>query len=355
MRISPLRLAALALVALAVVLALRGGPRVSRNAQNVVAASAVAPDFHAPLAPRLSSLGLFRDVTALEPGSTGRRYEVRYPLWSDGAVKERHLFLPPGSSLLVEQDGRFAFPEGATLSKSFGVEEDGRFRRLETRVMRRRAADWEFAVYVWDEDGQDAVRTNDRPVTLDCRLPDCDEDYVVPGRISCLQCHASGGVAGFQPFQLSDAVLDELAREGALETRHGEIPNREIVGESPTEIEALGYLAGNCAHCHNPESSTFVGNELDLRPHRAKASLLGRDASRLRTRHVTSLVSPGSPEASVVFRLFERSLDEGAGTTSRMPPIGNAIVDRRGAELLREWIAGLPPAVVKSDDATLSH
>jgi hypothetical protein len=47
------------------------------------------------------------------------------------------------------------------------------------------------------------------------------------------------------------------------------------------------------------------------------------------------LIVPGNPDASVLVNRVNRRDEHG------MPPVGSALVDAAGVELLRQWVAGL--------------
>ncbi|MDX1518428.1 MAG: hypothetical protein R3288_16385, partial [Woeseiaceae bacterium] len=51
-----------------------------------------------PFAPRLSETGLYEPGT-LRVARDKLSYTPQYPLWSDGAIKKRWLYLPPGTSI----------------------------------------------------------------------------------------------------------------------------------------------------------------------------------------------------------------------------------------------------------------
>ena len=155
---------------------------------------ASAAEIPSTLPETLSQLGFFADLEALRPAEDVMPYEVNYPLWSDGSEKQRHIYLPPGSELEVLEDGNFIFPVGACTSKTFASSTDvaGRsHRKLETRVMLKTDAGWEFATYVWNEAGDDAYRSGGRDLELEHRLPGCESNYVVPDVSSAFSAMAA--------------------------------------------------------------------------------------------------------------------------------------------------------------------
>lgn len=298
------------------------------------------------LPPLLSELGLFAELSTLRIADGTESYEVRYPIWIDGAVVVRHHRLPE-APVTVGDDGNFLFPVGSlfamTLSSPSGAVGFAG-RKLETRVFKKTAERWLAGAYVWNAAGTEAGLSNgyDRP--LDVALPGVDGPHVVPGRISCLQCHAGDHdmVLGFAPLQLGREQLHRLADRGRLSNVDAAIARAELPVGSENERAALGYLAGNCAHCHNPGSSSFVPAELDLRPDRV-LSAVGREAYRLQGEGAKHVLAARDPHGSTLYRLFERSLSGTNDVTKRMPPIGNQVVDPRGREILRRWIAELDP------------
>ncbi|MCB9831456.1 MAG: hypothetical protein H6807_03205 [Planctomycetes bacterium] len=302
----------------------------------------VHPGFEGELPASLRDLGLFTDLSRLEPAEGVLPYEVRYPLWSDGTHKIRHAYIPAGSKLAVDGDGQFHFPDGTILCKTFELQSGDALHRVETRVLAKQNGRWQYGAYVWRQGSDDASLSNGQAFDTGLSVPGGKETYSVPGRLTCLQCHAAAPdvAVGFAPYQLEDAMLETLRERGQLEIEPAAIPYREIRADNDLERHAIGYIAGNCAHCHNPSSSAFVGDELDLRPHMVKAAI-GREAHRLQRPGMTSIIDPGHADSSVMLRLFERSFLVRDGLEVKMPPIGNQIVDPKGRELIRDWIGSL--------------
>lgn len=304
-------------------------------------------DFAGTLPATLHELGMFADLRTLEPASGVLAYDVNFPLWSDGAHKLRHAFIPPGRQIALDDDGQFVFPDGSVFSKTFELDcrGDGDERRIETRILAKHDGRWQYGVYLWNDGATAAVLSDGKAVDTGLPVPGGAKTYEVPSRMTCLQCHAGAPdvAVGFEAYQLSDSTLEILAERGQLPVALADLPHRNVVASTPQEREAIGYLAGNCAHCHNPRSSAYVGDELDLRHFKAARALVGREAHRLSRPGITKLVDPGAPESSAAYRLFERSFLVREGLSVQMPPIGNQLVDPRGRELLRSWIETLSP------------
>ena len=121
-----------------------------------------------------------------------------------------------------------------------------------------------------------------------------------------------------------------------------EAPPR-IDAPTPTARAALGYLHGNCGHCHN-DRGPLAGLELALAQQAGAAarsaartieSLVGHD-SRYRAHGADAAskrVVPGAMQASV---LAERMFS--SNPLARMPPLGVRLIDAEGVALIERWI-----------------
>ncbi len=304
---------------------------------------------------RLSGTGLF------EPGSTTvlrdgvLPFSPQYPLWSDGSEKRRWIFLPPGTAIDAAAPDAWEFPTGTRLWKEFR-----QGRAVETRYIERlEDGRWRFAVYVWNEDGLDAVLAPDEGARLEAGPTG---RYLVPSRTDCLACHEGPAVPvlGFSALQLSpdrDPLAPHAAPASADHVDLEQLVARRMLvnlppalqadppridGRTPVERAALGYLHGNCGHCHDP-AGALDGLDLALAQRadrragsaaRTRESLLGRP-SRYQPH--------GWPRAQRV------ALEPGAASTLplrlratsplvRMPPLGVQIVDDEGIDLVERWV-----------------
>ena len=250
-----------------------------------------------------------------------------YPLWSDGASKRRWIRLPAGTSIDATQVDAWNFPPGTKLWKEFGFE-----RPIETRLIERLPdGTWRFATYVWNAAGTDADLAPEGGVRALPVASAPNGRYAIPSRGDCLACHegAPVPVLGFSAVQLAPDLRDWMARgvvRGAPKT---------LIDSPPRLAPALGYLHGNCGHCHN-EAGAVAGIDLVFAQRAADPS-----ASAQRTRH--SLFGRESrfrsPGASAVHR--ESVVTQRMNSTnpySRMPPLGVSVVDREGVALVEQWI-----------------
>ena len=293
----------------------------------------------ARLPERLSETGLYADIVTGELAPGVLPYTPQFPLWSDGAEKQRWILLPDAQHIDTSDMDEWLFPEGTKVWKQFSVGA----ARIETRLLEKRGpadADWLSLAYVWEPDDQDAVAA---PLgAIDAQRSDHD----VPAAGECLACH--GGrrsfILGFSAVQLGagaapgEIALDGLIQEGRLSSPPASVP---VVPGSPVEVAALGYLHANCSHCHN-----------QTRPERAGARCFDPNSDDDFTLAVAKLDTPaatptyrtvvgdaakqGDPDGS---RLFE--LVSSRGMFQQMPPLATQQVDTAAVANLRVWIEGL--------------
>src|SRR4051812_16610876 len=110
------------------------------------------PDRTAELPAHLSATGLYADIASEELAADVVPYTPQFPLWSDGAAKQRWIWLPPGTQIDTTDMDEWQFPDGTKLWKQFSVAGV----KVETRLLEKRGAreqDWIAISYVWDADG----------------------------------------------------------------------------------------------------------------------------------------------------------------------------------------------------------
>jgi hypothetical protein len=329
----------------------------SALATAVAPAAADRPGRPAPLPQRLSETGLYMpgSTTEVRPGVVA--FSPQYPLWSDGTSKRRWIRLPAGGTIDASRVDEWEFPVGTLVWKEFGYT-----RPIETRTIERlRDGTWRFAAYVWNADGTDAVLAAAEGLSvLDPGAP--GGQYLVPSRTDCLACHegASVPVLGFSALQLSPdrdplaphaqppragtVDLRTLAASGVLRNLPPSLldaPPR-VRASTPTARAALGYLHGNCGHCHNA-AGALTGLQLVLAQQADQASrsadtviasLLGH-SSRFRPHgsDASQRVARADGTSVLTFRMKTDNVH------ARMPPLGVRVVDAEGAALIERWIS----------------
>ena len=304
----------------------------------------------------LQDTGLYADFATLQVDPKHLQFSPQYPLWTDGATKRRWISLPPGTAIDGSDPDAWSFPVGTRIWKEFAF--GG--QRVETRYLERQVdGQWLYAAYAWSPDGRDAQLVSQRGRRGAYPLPG-GRSHTIPGVSDCKACHQGGRaeVLGFSALQLSPdrdpgaphaeplagVDLNYLIEKGLLVGFPKALQERppRIVASSATERAALGYLHGNCGHCHNDQGSLQnVGLFL-----RQMSATTAQPAVGTTIGHPVKKPAPGqSPDA--VLRI-EPGHPERSGLMQRvasrypalqMPPMGTELADEEAIALLRRWAA----------------
>lgn len=311
----------------------------------------------------LRNTGLYSNFARKEINPANRRFSPQYPLWTDGAAKSRWIYLPLRTTVNTASWDRWEFPVGTKLWKEF------RFggKRIETRVIEKLEpqpvqTSWRMVTYRWNENETEArllTAGEENAVDTGLRHDEAAVMHQIPTADDCRECHSRGGDAalGFDALQLSadrdtnaphgealpggSVTLASLSRDGLLSRAWtGDQPR--IPARSDDERASLGYLHGNCAHCHNSQGGAAF---MDLR-FQIGQTLLNQPAFRtavnIRTRMFNRRdeefhrITPGNTDKSCVpTRMDQRSGDQ-------MPPLGTGAIDPAAVTLIKRWIQNWP-------------
>jgi hypothetical protein len=297
--------------------------------------------------------GLYADIATKQINPGIAAYAPAVPLWSDGATKQRWIYLPRGSKIDNSNPNEWVFPVGTKVWKEFS--RDG--TRVETRLWQKvDATYWVDAAYAWSADESTATRSDGGDI------PWGDGGtYHIPTPDECQQCHRgrSDRILGFEQGLLGMAgatglTLGQLAANGQLT-----VPPPAgllVIGDDGTGLAApaLAWLHVNCGTtCHNQNSSsTAWASGLFMRLDTAQLdgrSVKGFDT--LTTAIGVAAVSPGwkgktrivphNPAQSLLYQLISHR-----GTGNQMPPIATNVVDQADIPLVEAWIETMAPLAV---------
>ena len=261
-------------------------------------------------------------------------YDLISELWTDGVKKRRWIALPDGTGMTGSATGAWDAPTGTVIIKEFALEttpgNPATRRAVETRFLVRDGSGWQGFSYRWRADGSDADLLTDGQVTQAWPL-DTGGTYThyYPSRSQCQSCHEGsfGPLLGLRPEQLQrwydyDGVIAE------------QLPTLVQLGVGPTstiaplpsphddsqtvERRTRGYMAANCAHCHNP-------NHIAIKDLRITTPLA-------QTRLCETIV-PGAPANSRVYQLVTQR--------PGMPALGSLVPDPLIGSLVGTWISGM--------------
>ena len=298
-----------------------------------------------PMPAKLSQTGLFEDLRERTPSSKAIAYEPALPLWSNGSDKQRLLFLPKGERIDNARRDHWDFPVGTLFVKTFHFPQAKDPGPVETRIIRRLEDGWDYQAYRWRDDEAHLLAL-DRPIPVRMRATDDTRiAHDIPSRFDCRSCHEHNEtvVIGFDELRLHGVTqedgqtqLERLSDRGLFSHALPDQPLR-IRSDDPTERAVLGYLHGNCAHCHN--ASAQAEGRLDLTFQVALSNLIGRDTEGS-GQAIGVRVVAGSPEQSVLFQALSGESED--PDLKAMPPVGVQLIDAQAVELFRAWISALP-------------
>lgn len=289
------------------------------------------------------------DVFAYTPGVT---------LWSDGAQKQRYLYLPPGARIDSSDMDVWKFPVGTKAWKEFRL--DGKL--VETRIFYKlEEKTWASGTYVWNAEGTAAqLNTSRQPLLV-------HDGYEIPTAKDCGKCHHGGAdyLLGVEAVALSLAASEGLTLAGLVAM--GALSDPPVgtsiqLPEDATQLAgaALGYLHANCGMpCH---STRGLGEETKLImrlratefwttpgvvPSRPRVgdtdTYLATVGQMPTTKSVSSKfpgaqrITAGSHDQSLVWLLSHTRGDY------QMPPLVSHRVDEVGTKALSDWIDALAP------------
>jgi uncharacterized repeat protein (TIGR03806 family) len=313
----------------------------------------------------LAAYRFFTDAGARAPNAGVTPYDLNTPLYSDGALKYRYVYIPPGAAAQYSDADVFAFPVGAVLIKTFAFAADMRapernVRFLETRLLIRQPDGWVARAYVWNEAQTEAVYSPigaQLPTSFtDANGQSVALDWAVPNQNQCKGCHDhAGAITPIGPsarnlnrdYGYADGAANQLAywsARGLLAAAPApdaapRAADAYDAASGPLNARARAYLDVNCGHCHNPDGPAHTSG-LDLRSRVAAPiawGVLKRPVAAGRaSADFTYDIEPGHPERSILLHRME-STDPGV----MMPELGRQRVDTRAVALMRDWIAGM--------------
>lgn len=359
------------------------GPPIPPDA-NTALGGPVVVDVNAPPPTMLSAYRLF----LWDPGtgfSFNDRvvpYELNTALFSDYALKQRAIYVPPGTTATFVNEDAFELPIGGVAIKNFYFPADLRspkqnLQLIETRLMVRRADGLHALPYIWTADQRDAVLTPAGEVRaisfIDTAGTLQTSNYLIPERNQCASCHGRQAsatapvetilvglkarhlnritdygvigkhneIAHLTELGMLSGAPDPTTLSAAFDFRPIEAGGVAAMSAADIDVAARSYLDINCAHCHNPNAIQGITSQLFLNHDNNDGFHLGvckrPGSAGTGTGGFRFDIVPGSPDTSILY-FRTHTVEVGA----IMPLLGRSITHTRGTELLHAWIAGLP-------------
>ena len=315
-------------------------------------------------APKLSDYHLFTDAGGREPNAGLTPYALNTPLFSDYAVKQRYVFMPPGAKAQYRPTGVLDLPVGAVLVKTFAYPADFRkpaenVRFIETRLLIHRADGWVPLTYVWNAAQTEAVLkragTRTEVSFIDAAGKPVSFSYAVPNVNQCKECHQiDDALMPIGPkarnlngdYAYAEGTQNQLAHWSRIGILSG-VPALSTIPATPrwndaslpVAPRALAYLDANCGHCHNPHgAASNSGLYLEYEREASVARGLGKRpvAAGQGSGDLDFDIAPGQPDQSILIHRMQ-SREPGV----MMPELSRALVDQEGVDLVRAYVSGL--------------
>ncbi len=301
----------------------------------------------------LSQTGAYRDARNLIPAAGLIPYDIVVPFWSDGAAKLRWAAIPDGK-IENSPTGDWIFPSGTVFVKTFELPLDpanpAARRRLETRLLVRDSAGGVYGVvYKWRPDNSDADLL---PASLTESIN--NQTWYYPSRQDCLACHnaKTSGVLGVKtrqmdrsytyPSGVTDNQLRTWSHIGLLAAplRDSDLGSQLTLAAAADttrslEDRARSYLDANCSQCHRPGGTIAYfdaryDTPLDKQELIDGPVVINQGIDRPR------VISPHDIWRSIAL-MRVNTVDD-----IKMPPVARETIDRKGVELLQEWVESMP-------------
>lgn len=303
----------------------------------------------------LACVGLYTNLQSKTVDPSAMPYTPGLILWSDGATKQRWLYLPPSTKIDDTDLDEWIFPVGTKVFKEFQV--GG--ARIETRMFTKaQDGSWLWATYQWNSGETDAVR-NDNGAT---NIGGDGGTYEIPSHTKCNQCHQGRNdkLMGIETIALAlptaqGVTLDWLAKNNKLTSvpsaTTATLPN-DSTGYAAAALGVMHIDCGVSCHSRNPNG---YANSTGLYMRLPAAQVLagGVVVTNLDTYTTSANVTPTLPQYQTYAQQGYKRLAPGSSATSliptvanirgagQMPPIATHVVDTAGVTALTTWIDAL--------------
>jgi hypothetical protein len=307
----------------------------------------------------LACTGLYADWASKAIASDVMPYTPGVVFWSDGAEKQRWLYLPPAPAKIDTTDmDSWVFPVGTKIWKQFALS----VQIIETRLIWKTsdaASGWTYLDYRWSADGTSAKRLDAGEKNVG------GTTYEIPRTADCANCHAGRpdvvlgvdfvglGVSGAQGVTLASLAAQDRFTQPPPTTAV-RIPE-DATGKAAA---ALGWLHVNCGTaCHNAttgaqanytqlwlkllagQMSAADGGTAPVAQLDSYTSTVGVLAHKVFNGVDYPRIAAGDAAGSLVALMAAARGDDAA--VEAMPPIVSHIPDTAGLALVSAWIDAL--------------
>ncbi|MDJ0834447.1 MAG: PQQ-dependent sugar dehydrogenase [Gammaproteobacteria bacterium] len=278
-------------------------------------------------------------------------YQINAPFWSDGADKSRYFAIPDASTISIEANGEWTFPNNSVTVKNFRLND----KLVETRLLvKHRDGSWGGYSYEWNDLQTDAS------LVLDGKTKVIDgQAYIYPSTSDCMSCHTAiaGSVLGLENRQMNRdhlylstgrtanqmVTLNHIGMFSSQVTDQDSLPVLTDPADPDASIDnrARAYLYTNCSQCHRFGGPTNVTLDFNITTADADMNICEATPS-YNIAAASYILAPGDASESTLYhRLNCREGVGGCMSGDEMPPLGSTVVDSAGVSLIETYINSL--------------
>lgn len=322
---------------------------------------AACEDLGAPDVPNyLRCTTLYSDWASRTVDPSNKPYTPGVILWSDGADKQRWIYLPPGTKIDTSDMDQWSFPVGTKVWKQFSFGghkvETRYFEKVGPAAFDGGVGEWRWGTYQWNADESEATEINNG---ADDAGPN---GYSIPAHGDCNSCHNGGKrdrLLGVEAIGLglpaaTGETLAQLQTDNLL-TVNPPSTTVAVPDDGKGSKDALAYLHMNCGvTCHNDNPNALCSiSGLEMRLS-ATDVFAGQAVTATKTYTTAVGVAPTIFATEFADAGWHRItsgdvahseipvLDSHRGTGDQMPPLATHIPDDAGIGIVESWIANGP-------------
>lgn len=302
----------------------------------------------------ISSLKIYKGATKdLIPNSWYTDFEGASDLFTDSCEKQDLIYIPEGKKIIPPAvgSGLPTFPSGTIFLKTFYYYNDKRNPALgkkiiETRVILFADGKWDGKTYAWNDDQTNAYSVKQGKgydiSYIDKEGKNHQFRFNITKQGQCTLCHIDYSTGSFMPIgfkmkfintnRIEAPFINQISYFQQIGKMEQTDPTRFISVakkydlDQPLEKRVRGYLAANCAYCHNPSGSAWNPPALTLN--------LDYEVP-LDSTGITAKKDGIDRRDSIVSRMLSKDV------RVWMPKVHSTLIDYQQIELIKQYFATL--------------
>jgi hypothetical protein len=241
----------------------------------------------------ISGLKIYKGATKdLIPNSWYTDFEGASDLFTDSCEKQDLIYIPEGQKIVPPAvgSGLPTFPSGTIFLKTFYYYNDKRNpdlgkKIIETRVILFANGNWEGQTYAWNDNQTNAYLVKEGKgydiSYIDKEGKHHQFRFNIAKQSQCIMCHTEYSTTGFfkpigfkmkfinttriaPPYINQLTYFQQLGKMSQADPTHFTSVAKKYDVNLPLANRVRGYLAANCAYCHNPVGSAWSSTDINF-------------------------------------------------------------------------------------------